>query len=56
MLTLQITGIKSKTKDNTGYYVRSPIQEATPANFTTTTLTTTTLKRNYSVVCNRYST
>ena len=36
MLTLQITGIKSKTKDNTGYYVRSPIQKATPANFTST--------------------
>ena len=34
MLSLQRTGIKSKTKDNTGYYVRSPIQEATPADFT----------------------
>ena len=33
MLSLQRTGIKLNTKDNTGYYVRSPIQEVTPANF-----------------------
>ena len=26
MLILQITGIKSKTEDKTGYHVRSPIQ------------------------------
>ena len=33
MLTIQSTGIKSKTKDDTRYYVQSPIQDATPANF-----------------------
>ena len=33
MLTIQSTGIKSKTKENTRYYVLLPIQDATPANF-----------------------